>query len=304
VALPAASQGGHKFSRYKPRGIDGPSCREYNGDISVSRHRTFRSIHIASTIWFVLCVGYILVLALLQAGIKWWVVFSLTGHGALIVLVLVSLYLFAIFRGISSSQKVQVEHPLTSTTYYAVFYVVTPFLGGLAGCLGMIGVNTISQFLLGIGLGTLWTTFFVWVIVDPLIGLLEMLVPASRKHRARRLAQAKAEREKKQKDSEHLLAQVLAKEEMDRSCWQEVLKPQAEKLAGLLATDRTDFKHAEREAVGIGVSAWQIGGLSCMRELRKMAIAICKQKNRNRAVVDYISFWWDGIGSWRAPSIS
>ncbi len=269
----------------------------------MKRQDALRMAHVTSTVWFILCVGYVFVLALRQAGVQWWVVFSVSGHGALIVVVLVSLYLFAVFRGISSSQKVQVEHPLTSTTYFAAFYVVAPFLGGLAGCLGMIGAYTISRFLLGIALGTLLITSLVWVIVDPAIGLLEMLMPASRRHRVQRLAQAKAQREKRQKDSKHLLAQVLAKEESDRHCWHEALKPEAEKLAGLLAADRTDLKQAEREAVGIGVSAWQTGGLNCMRELRNMAIAICKQRNQNRAIVDYISFWWDGIGNWRAAPL-
>ncbi|MBN2314165.1 MAG: hypothetical protein JXM79_09565, partial [Sedimentisphaerales bacterium] len=98
------------------------------------RRDELRKAHIAGTIWFVLAVGYIFVLALRQAGVRWWVVFSLSGHGVLIVSVLVSLYLFAIFRGISSSQNVEIEHPLTSSTYYAAFYLLTPFLGGLAGC--------------------------------------------------------------------------------------------------------------------------------------------------------------------------
>jgi hypothetical protein len=277
--------------------------RKQESVVLMKRRDALRAVHIASTVWFILCVGYILVSGLRQAGVKWWVVFSLSGPGALIALVLVSLYLFAVFRGISSSQKEQIEHPLTTTTYYAVFYVGTPFLGSLASCLGMIGVNTISQFLLGVALGTLGTTFLVWVIVDPAIGLLEMLLPASRKHRSQRLALAKAAREKRQKDSEHLLAQVLAQEESDRRCWQEVLKPHAEKLAGLLTTERTDLKQVERQAVGIGVCAWQIGGLSCMRELRNMAMTISKQSHRDIAIVDYISFWWDGIGSWRAPSL-
>ena len=155
------------------------------------RRDELRIAHIASTVWFVLSVSCILVVALRQAGIHWWVVFSLSGHGALIILVLVSLYLLAIFRGISSSQKLQLEHPLTSTIHYAVFYVSAPFLGSLAGLLGMIGTHSISQFLLGIAMGTLGTTFLVWVIVDPLIGLLEMLLPTSRRNRAQRLVQAK-----------------------------------------------------------------------------------------------------------------
>ena len=120
-----------------------------------------RFTHMASTVWFILSVGYILISALRQAGIHWWVVFSLSGHGVLIILVLVSLYLFAIFRGISSSQKEQLEHPLTSTVYYVVFYVSAPFLGSLAGLLGMIGTHSTSQFLLGIANILLCKTFYL-----------------------------------------------------------------------------------------------------------------------------------------------
>ncbi len=261
------------------------------------------SIHFAGTAWFILCVGYIGILALLQAGVKWWVLFSLSGYGALITLVLISLYLFAIFRGISSSQKVKVEHPLTNTKQYTFFYVTTPFLGALAGCLGMIGVEAFSRFLLGITLGTLGTTFLVWVIIDPVIGLLEMLLPASRKHHTKRMAQAKAEKEGKQRDNQRLLTEIAAMEESDQYQWQEQLKLQAEQLAELLAAEGFDFEQAERRAIGIGAGAWHIGGLSCMRELRDMAIEICTEKYNNRDIVDYISFWWDGIGSWRSPSL-
>ncbi len=259
-----------------------------------------RLVHIASTVWFIVCVGYVLTLALRQAGAKWWVVFSLSGHGVLILLVLVSLYLFAIYRGISSSQNVQVEHPLTSTRYYAAFYVAAPLLGTLAGCLGMIGVATVSRFLLGIAMGTLGVTFLVWVIVDPAIGLLELLLPASREHRVQRLAEAKALREQKQRDRDNLLADVLAREDSARRSWRETLQPQAETLARLLTADTADLVRAEHEAVGIGVTAWQTGGLSCMKELHRMAIAICKESDHKRAVVDHITFWWDGVGNWRA----
>lgn len=262
-----------------------------------------RKAHIAGTIWFVLAVGYIFVLALRQAGAQWWVVFSLSGHGVLIVSVLVSLYLFAIFRGISSSQNVEVEHPLTSSTYYAAFYLLTPFLGGLAGCIGMIGTFAMSQFFLGIALGTLGITFLVWVVLDPVIGLLEMLLPISRKHRAVRQAEAKAERERKQRDRERLLNEVVEQEEVNRRRWRKIMEPEAERLAGLLAENGTDLQEAEREAIGIGVRAWQTGGIVCMRELRDTAIRLCQHKRPDKAVIDYISFWWDGIGNWRAKPL-
>jgi hypothetical protein len=267
------------------------------------RRDELRKAHIAGTIWFVLAVGYIFVLALRQAGVRWWVVFSLSGHGVLIVSVLVSLYLFAIFRGISSSQNIELEHPLTSTTYYAAFYLLTPFLGGLAGCIGMIGTFSVSQFVLGIALATLGVTFLVWVILDPIIGLMEMLLPSSRTHRAVRLAQARAERERKQRDRERLLTEVVEQEETNRRRWRKLLEPEAARLAGLLAENGTNVHEAEREAVGIGVRAWQTGGVVCMRELRDTAIDLCQHKSTDKTVIDYINFWWDGIGNWRAKPL-
>ena len=270
----------------------------------MSVRRTLKITHLASTVWFVACIGYILALTLRQAGVRWWVIFSLSGHSVVIVLLLMSVYLFAIFRGVSRKQEV-VEHPLTSTNYYMFLYGVSPFLGALAGCIGMIGVNNrVTQYLLGIALGTLGTTFLVWVIVDPVTGLVEtLLLPASRKHRAERLAQAKAQREEKQKERERLLAEVLAKEQLAQCNWQQVLKPYAEKLAELLTARGVDFREAEREAVDMGINAWQTGGLSCMKQLRDMAIEVCRKKCQDSMIADYVSSWWDGIGSWRNPSL-
>lgn len=265
----------------------------------MSVRRTLGLIHLTSTIWFMGCIGYILVLTLRQAGVHWLVIFSLSGYSAVIILLLISLYLFAIFRG-ASNDRPAIEHPLTSTNYYAVFYVISPFLGALAGCLGTIGVNRVSQFLLGIALGTFGTTFLVWVIVDPLTGLLEMLLPVSRKHRDERLAQAKALREERQRRREQLLAEVLTKEDLDRNRWQKVLMPYAEKLASLLTNEAPDFQ-TECKAVDIGVYAWQIGGLSCMKQLHDMAIDICRERGQDNVATDYIPTWWDGIGKWQTP---
>ena len=83
----------------------------------MSHRKALKLVHLASTTWFMLCMGYILVLALRQAGIHWWVIFSLSGHSALLIFLLISLYLFAIFRGVGSNQRIEMEHPLTSTNY-------------------------------------------------------------------------------------------------------------------------------------------------------------------------------------------
>ncbi|MHC4158389.1 MAG: hypothetical protein ACYSSO_04835 [Planctomycetota bacterium] len=269
----------------------------------MKRRNTLKLVHFASTVWFIVCLGSILVLALRQAGFRWLVIFSLSGHSALLIFLLISLYLFAVFRGVDRSQTIEVEHPLTSTNYYMFFYVIAPFWGGLAGTLGMIGEHRISHFLLGIALGTLGTTFLVWVVVDPVAGLVEMLLSTSRRHRLVRLARAKARRDKQQRDRERLLAELTAKEEFNQRQWRRMLKPQAEKLAGLLTVSRINFKQAELEAVDIGVKAWQIGGLSCMRQLRDMAMDMYKNKYRDSVIIDYISGWWDGVGTWRNPSL-
>ncbi len=268
----------------------------------MTARRALRLTHLLSTVWFMVCVGYILVLALRQVGFHWWLIFSLSGHSALLILLLISLYLFALFRGVGGAQQIEVEHPLTTTHYYMGFYVAAPLLGGLAGILGMIGVADAAKFLLGVALGTLGTTFTVWVVIDPVVGLTEMLMLTSRKHRAERLAQVEAERQARQERRERLLAEAFSCEERDRQRWRQKLRPQAERLANLLACDPANFAHAERQAVDIGAEAWRLGGLGCMRQLHDMTISIYKERQHRKAV-DYIPYWWDGIGDWRKPSL-
>ena len=268
----------------------------------MDRPNTLKLAHFASTAWFTLSAGYILVSALRQAGFRWWVIFSLSGYSALIVFMLISLYLFAIFRGVARNQKTAAEHPLTTSTYYLVLYDVSPFLGTLAGCIGMIGVNNINQFISGVALGTLGATFLVWIIVDPAAGMFEMLLPSIREHRRERLAQDKAIREKERSTKQRLLAEVQAEEQLERARWTDVLQPYAEKLSALMMSVNIldeNGKHRETEVVDIGLNAWQMGGSNCMRQLHSMAMEICKRKCRDAAIIDYISIWWDGIGSWR-----
>jgi hypothetical protein len=269
----------------------------------MTTRQALRLTHLLSTIWFMAGIGYILVLALHQAGFHWWIIFSLSGHSALVVFLLISLYLFALFRGVGEAQQIEIEHPLTTTSYYMGFYVAAPLLGGLAGTLGMLGGSPAAKFFLGVAMGTLGTTFVVWVIIDPVAGLVEMLLPASRKHRLERFAQVEAQRRTRQEKREQLLAEAFAREEQERQRWQQHLRPHAERLAALLACNVADVPRAEREAVHIGASAWRLGGLSCMRQLRDMTVAIHGDAVEDSAVADHISNWWDGIGDWRRPSL-
>lgn len=264
------------------------------------RRNILKLIHFASTAWFMLCIVYILMLALRQAGTSWWVIFSLSGHSALVIFIVISLYLFAVFRGVDRSQKIEVEHPLTSTAYYDIFYDISPFLGSLAGFISAVGVQTGSGMILSVSLGTFGMTFLVWVIVDPAIGYLERLFPTSRKHRMLRLAQTREEKREKQEARKKLWADILAQEERDHKNWQESLQPCAEKIVQLLSDNNTPAKTAKEEAIELGVNAWQMGGLNCMRYLHEMIMDICKKKQQNSIFADYLSTWWDGVGSWRS----
>lgn len=260
--------------------------------------RMLKLIHFAGTIWLIGCIVYILVLVLRQAGVDWWVIFSFSGPSILIIMLLTSLYLFIIFREINRTQLSE-EHPLTSAYHYLFLYDISPFLGALAGCIAMTGTQTVNQFLLGIALGTLGATFLSWIIIDPAVGLLETLLPASRKHRLARLTRARELRHQMQQNREQLLAQVLSQEKLNRQTWQKTLIPQAERLAEILASNNIDFQ-TECEITKIGVETYKTGGLSCMKYLRDMAIAACKNKSRNTAFIDYISIYWDGIGNWQS----
>ena len=37
-------------------------------------------LHFVGTLWFIVCVGYILAISLRQAGFNWWIIFSLSGQ--------------------------------------------------------------------------------------------------------------------------------------------------------------------------------------------------------------------------------
>ncbi len=266
--------------------------------------KTISILHMVSTAWFMLCMGYVFVLALWQAGFNWLVIFSLSGYWALIITLLVSLYLFGVFRGASPGLSMQKEHPLTSTAHYMTFYVSAPFLGAIAGVLSMIGETEVNSPLDGLALGTIGATFLTWIVVDPVAGLLELLVPEPRKHRAERFARARVQKQLEQAHREQMLFRVFEQERENERLWKDMFSPQAERLARLLASEGDDFTKAEREAIAIGVEAWRTGGSICMKYLRDTAVEIFRQQYNERQFVDYISAWWDGIGRWRNPSLA
>ena len=148
--------------------------------------KTLKRIHLVATVWFIGCVGYLVAMGLRQAGFKWWLVFSLSGYSTFMILLFISLYLFAFYRGIDGARRIGIEHPLTRTDCYMGFYVFTPLLGALMAVAGTVGGPETDVSLVRVAMGTLKTTVLAWIVIDPLVGMIEMLLPASRRHRAER----------------------------------------------------------------------------------------------------------------------
>ena len=245
-------------------------------------------------------MAFLLVVGLLGAGKSWWFIISLSPFSILIAFLLISLYLFAFFRGVARSQKTEAEHPLTTSACYLFFYDVSPFLGILAGWFCVTGTCRGPQYFPLVTAGSFWITFLVWIVVDPVIGFLEMLLPLSRKHRRQRLVDVKAFRQEQCLVRQRFLAEVEAERDRQQNRWNRKLEPYADRLAELLSDRGATDSDAERSSVDIGVKAWRMGGIDCMRQLYSMTKETCGQKFRDMKAADFLSIWWDGIGSWRS----
>lgn len=264
--------------------------------------KKLKTLHLVSTVWFMLCTGYVFILALRQTGFNWLVIFSLSGHLSLLVILLVCIYLFVLFRGVEKVPDMQSEHPLTSTSYYMIFYVSMPFMGAFAGLLGIIGEAPLSSYLPAAAMGTIGATFLTWVAIDGITGSVELLLPKPRAYRLQRLADIRAKKQQEQAQRDKLLDDIFEQEHKNRILWERELAAKAEQLAGLLTCDDNGWESAQQQAIDIGVDAWRAGGLTCMRQLQNMAFDAYKRSYGARQYIDYISAWWDGIGSWRIPA--
>jgi|WetSurMetagenome_2_1015567.scaffolds.fasta_scaffold264379_2 hypothetical protein len=250
-----------------------------------------RRIHIGGTACFMLCAAVLLIIALRQAGAGWLLIFSLSGFSAVLVLLLVSVYVYAIFRGVVRSFDA-VEHPLTTSPYYVLLYDASPFLGAVAGLFGSFGQASASQVVVTIATGALSTTFLVWIVGDPLLGLVENLLPDGRRARLHRLAAARAEKNRLQQENIELLNRVIHAEQQNQAEWNRLLDPLAEQLVRAICPTEGP---RQASAVRIGAQAWQIGGIACMKYLHHKVQGRLKDQN----LFDPIPDWWDGIGSWR-----
>jgi NADH:ubiquinone oxidoreductase subunit 3 (subunit A) len=268
----------------------------------MAERRALKTIHLLDTIWFIACVAYILVLSVRQAGVSWWIIFSFSGHSAVLIFLVVCLYLFAIYKSGSRSQYISQEHPLTTTGHYKGLYLAAPILGSLAGLLGAAGNDSIPGVSVPIAMGAFIGTVLMWVVLDPAVMVLETLIPSARKHRTARLAAARAERKRQEQEKKRLLDELLYKEQQARKEREKALEPYGKQLIELVAEAKDDFSKARNQAAAIGLKAWQMGGLECMRQLYDICMEHSKNAVNQSLAADYISSWWDGIGSWRQSS--
>jgi hypothetical protein len=258
-----------------------------------------KRLHLGGVALFSIFASYAFVFSLRNAGLGWWAVFSLSSYSMLVVVLLIALYMFALFRSMSQNQMLHTEHPLTSSVYYYFFYSISPILGVIVGLFGWMGEEYMSHWLAVMANGCMWTTFLVWIVVDPLAGLLEMILPSSRKHRQARLSEAKGAKLKEQEERRELFAQIEQAEQREEIAWNTALLSDAEKLAKLLSDVDNNYEKGQAESVDIGLKAWQLGGLNCMKYLHLLTSKILNDRRGGMPAVDYLSVWWDGVGNWR-----
>jgi len=257
---------------------------------------TLKKIHFYCTALLIAAVIYIVTFELILASKSWWVIISISGYSTFIVVFMTSLYLFVISRGVSRIEKNPQEHPLTTSLSYLFFYDCTPTIGIFAGIIAAWGTKSAGNFLFITAAGIFWTTAMVWMIVDPAIGLAEILSPSVMAHRKQRLLQAKLLKQQQGKLRKQLLNEVQLQEQKQIDQHYLSLKPLAEKLIFLFSSDQNAFSI---EAVDIGVKAWQLGGINCMKQLYSMVIEMYKEQASNVPPIDHIASCWDGIGNWR-----
>ncbi len=276
---------------------------DYKNPGALTLEKKLKIIHLINTIWLTVCSAILLVISLRQAGVKWWVIFSLSGYSLVLAVFFIFVYIFAVFRGLVQRQNIHIEHPLTSSVAYLTFYDFCPLLGTLAGLLSIVSVQTANDIIIPAAMGSLITTFGIWMIIDPVIGLIEMSTPKSAQHRKNRTEQMKLQKIMQQQESKQLLSELFEREEKKKIDRQALLQPYCDRIHELLQNSKLTGLSPENtaEIISIGTYAWQQGGLSCMQQLHEMVIKRLNDNCGKPYIIDDLSIIWDGIGSWRKP---
>jgi len=265
----------------------------------MTSRKILKLIHFGGICWFGIAAVFLLLVALRQVGVQWWVIFSFSGYSAVLFVFLLNIYIFAFFQGVVRS-KLAPEHPLTTSLPYMAFYDLCPFLGALAGLITAVSIvemSWIGKFSI-IAEGTLGLTFLVWIAIDPLLGVAEGFIPECAQLRMQRLAEAAHVRQRQEQENQTLLENLKLRDSENKQLWGQTLGQRAEQLACAISNGTAASLAAiEKQAVELGAEAWRMGGVICMRFIHRKI-----KQHLKTGTMDYPAFWWDGIGTWKRPS--
>ncbi|MFH0964481.1 MAG: hypothetical protein V2A58_10780 [Planctomycetota bacterium] len=265
--------------------------------------RRLRILHLLVTAQFIAGAAIILFWSFHQTGLHGWAILSLSVPGLVLVLLAALIYGFAVARGVVG-ERIPDEHPLTGFAPYRLFYLVTPILGGLAGAAFYSFTEGATVAVRGAALGTILPACTIWLVLDPLLGIIESALPSTRRLRAARLARERDLRAARAQENERILAKVRADYRAHIEALRPLLLDRADRLSLLLRDPSPPQLRRRRadEAARLGFETWQTGGTDLMRELAALTLSRLDSPRRPElaATLDYL---WDGVGDWREGSL-
>lgn len=270
-----------------------------NSKSTLNPSSDFKRLHLCGIVWFLLCIAFLFVFSLYQMGYHFWVTFSISTYSAVIVLFLMTVYLFAFYKGVVRNSN-SIEHPLTTSPYYVLLYDSSPFMGFIAGLFAGSFNQSVLSVLSTAAQGTLLMTFAMWIVLDSLTGLAEASFPKSVEHRKQRIAETYEKKRLHTLERQTLLEQINLEEKKSRSEWMLLFQPYAVEVADLLCVSSGNVKAMQKRIIELGALAWRQGGLLPMQLFYTLISEELKGRIA-RPSVDFVTLYWDGIGNWRRP---
>lgn len=268
--------------------------------INAAMERRLSIFHGAATFQLAGSAALVIFWTLKDAGFNYLALFSLSVQGVMVVGLGVLVYGFAAFRG-AVGRRTSVEFPLTGSYPYRTYYLVTPVLGGFMSGIDYLLAEGLVEGLRGLALGTVITAFVVWVVTDPIIGIIESLLPASRRRRSQRRALQVAAREERTRRNRDLLSRLREDKQARLSALEPVLARHRDRLVRILEDSRWDADAGIEAGATIGFELWRLDGIDCMKEMYSSIVQSCG-RSADGYPASHLEYWWDGIGEWRQES--
>jgi hypothetical protein len=253
--------------------------------------------HMLATVQYFFSAAVVILWILLQTGLHWSIVFSLSTQGFAVVALAAMIYGFATYRGAVGDRR-SAEHPFTSSLSYRFLYLLVPVLSGLVGAVDFWLVVGAWYGVLGLSVGTVLAATVMWLLVDPIAGLIESAFPQSRLLRAQRLAREQERRERRRREKQLILEKILAARKAALEQMRPAIEEHARRLRELLLESAEDPWQGSEEGARIGLATWQLGGAPVMKQLYATTARLCSD-SAQADLVSYLDYWWDGVGEWR-----